>query len=308
VNIRKINGNRIINSVFRIGKTNLFRRFTEEFVFYLSLAFSLAVLSGCDEANTGAGVRTAEQENERLVVFAAASLTETLSEIGKSYEKTHPGVKVVFNFDSSGTLKTQIAEGAVSDIFISAASRQMDQLDISAGEAKNPKKLDYVLSESRINLLENRVVLAVSKSSGTDLKSFDELAAALKEHRVFLAVGNSDVPVGQYTLRIFDYYGIDTDELFAHKSLTLGSSVKEVTAQIREGVADAGIVYATDAYSADLRIIDAASVEMAGQVIYPAAVLKNSKHRRHAEEFLGYLKNDESKRIFESVGFTVVGR
>lgn len=298
----------MINSGPRTGKANRFGRFLQRFAFCLSLACCLTALNGCDDGNNGAEDRTAERENARLVVFAAASLTETLSEIGKSYESAHPGTKVVFNFDSSGTLKTQIAEGAVCDIFISAAPKQMDQLDIGAGEARNPKKLDHVLSESRVNLLENKVVLAVSKSGSSELKSFDDLAAALKEHRVFLAIGNSDVPVGQYTLRIFDYYGINMDDLFAHKSLTLGSNVKEVTAQIREGVADAGIVYATDAYSADLRIIDVATAEMAGQVVYPAAVLKNSKHRSQASEFLEYLKSGESKTVFESVGFIVIGR
>lgn len=244
----------------------------------------------------------------RLTVFAAASLTETLSAIGKSYEKDHPGVRVVFSFDSSGTLKTQIAEGAQSDVFISAASKQMDALDITAGPEKNPKGLDYVASDTRFNLLENKVVLAVPRDNKKNLKSFDDLAAALKAHTVFLAIGNSDVPVGQYTLKIFDYYKLDMKDMYAHKSLTLGSNVKEVTSQVSEGVVDAGIVYATDAHSAGLAVVGTATREMAGQVIYPAAALKHSKNPEEARAFLNYLKTPESGKVFESVGFTVINK
>ena len=244
----------------------------------------------------------------RLTVFAAASLTETLSKIGKSYEKNHPGVRVVFSFDSSGTLKTQIAEGAQSDVFISASPKQMDALDITAGPEKNPKGLDYVAADTRFNLLENKVVLAVPRDNKKNLKSFDDLAAALKAHTVFLAIGNSDVPVGQYTLKIFDYYKLDMKDMYAHKSLTLGSNVKEVTSQVSEGTVDAGIVYATDAHSAGLTVAGTATREMAGQVIYPAAALKNSKNPEEARAFLDYLKTPESGQVFESVGFTVINK
>ncbi|WP_084761597.1 molybdate ABC transporter substrate-binding protein [Succinimonas amylolytica] len=283
----------------------------------LALLFSgvMTVLSGCGDAETGehsgknAAPDQASGEKEiRLTVFAAASLTETLTEIGKSYEKLHPGVRVVFSFDSSGTLRTQIAEGALCDIFVSASPKQMDALDIRAGAAKNPKGLDYIDGDTRFNLLENKVVLAVSQDSKKVLKSFDDLAAQLREGRVFLAIGNSDVPVGQYTLRIFDYYHLDVQDLYARKALTLGSNVKEVTAQVSEGTVDAGIVYATDAASAGLKTVDTATPEMAGQVIYPAAALKKSQHSGEARIFLDYLKTPESVSIFERVGFTVIGK
>ena len=283
----------------------------------LALLFSgvMTVLSGCGDAETGehsgknAAPDQASGEKEiRLTVFAAASLTETLTEIGKSYEKLHPGVRVVFSFDSSGTLRTQIAEGALCDIFVSASPKQMDALDIRAGAAKNPKGLDYIDGDTRFNLLENKVVLAVSQDSKKVLKSFDDLAAQLREGRVFLAIGNSDVPVGQYTLRIFDYYHLDVQDLYARKALTLGSNVKEVTAQVSEGTVDAGIVYATDAASAGLKTVDTATPEMAGQVIYPAAALKKSQHSGEARIFLDYLKTPESVSIFERVGFTFIGK
>ncbi len=250
---------------------------------------------------------TPAEEPVRLVVFAAASLTETLNSIGDSFQKENPAIKVVYSFDSSGTLKTQIAEGAVCDVFISAAPKQMDQLDITSGTQKNPQSLDYVDSTTRFNLLENKVALVVPKNNQKNIQSFDDLISALKGHAILLGIGNSDVPVGQYTLKIFDYYHLDVNDLYAGRTLTLGSNVKEVTSQVSEGVVDAGIVYATDARSAGLAVVATATPEMAGQVIYPAAALKGSKHPQEARRFLAYLKTPEAGRIFESVGFTVIG-
>ncbi len=281
-------------------------------VLTMLMAGAMAGLSGCgdsgkSEADSGSAAAP-EKKDTRLTVFAAASLTETLTEIGKNYEKLHPGVRVVFSFDSSGTLRTQIAEGARCDVFVSASPKQMDSLDIRTGDDKNPKRLDYIQGDTRFNLLENKVTLAVPKGNPKELKSFDDLAAKLREGQVFLAIGNSDVPVGQYTLRIFDYYHLEVKDLYARKSLTLGSNVKEVTSQVSEGTVDAGIVYATDAHSAGLAVVDTATREMAGQVIYPAAALKNSENPGEARAFLDYLKTPESGTVFESVGFTVIGK
>ena len=119
-----------------------------------------AVLALC--ACAGAG---AEGEKKELIVFAAASLTESLTEIKALYEAANPEIELVFNFDSSGTLKTQIQEGAECDVFISAAPKQMNQLDISKDEEKNPDRLDFVLENSRIDLLENKVALVVPEGS-----------------------------------------------------------------------------------------------------------------------------------------------
>ena len=108
------------------------------------------------------------------MVFAAASLTESLTEIKTLYEAANPDVELVFNFDSSGTLKTQIQEGAVCDVFISAAPKQMNQLDISKDEGKNPDRLDFVLEGSRIDLLENKVALVAPEGNPKGIDSFDE--------------------------------------------------------------------------------------------------------------------------------------
>ena len=139
----------------------------------------------------------APAEEVELIVFAAASMTETLTEIKALYETAHPGVTVTYNFDSSGTLKTQIQEGADCDLFISAAPKQMNALDASCDKEKNPDGLDFVLQDSRVDLLENKVALVVPEGNPKKIESFDQLAELLKDGKVFMAMGNSDVPVGQ---------------------------------------------------------------------------------------------------------------
>ena len=238
-----------------------------------------------------------------LIVFAAASMTETLAEIAELYKTAAPEVTVTYNFDSSGKLLTQIKEGADCDLFISAAPTQMNALDGSliGDTEKNPDGLDLIVIDSRVNLLENKVTLAVPEGNPKGIESFDQLAELLKGGEVLLAMGNSDVPVGQYTLKIFNYYGID--ETAVADKLTYGNNVKEVTSQVSEAAADCGIIYATDAYSAGLTVADSATAEMCGQVIYPAAVLKGDKEDA-TRAFLAYLQTDAAMAVFESVGFS----
>ena len=245
-------------------------------------------------------------EPVELIVFAAASMTETLTEIAELYKNVAPNVTLVFNFDSSGTLKTQIQEGADVDLFISAAPKQMNQLDSSKDADANPDGLDFVLQGSRINLLENKVALAVPSGNPKNINSYDDLAAGLKDGTIFLAMGNSDVPVGQYTKKILDYYELSEDDLAAKGCVTYGSNVKEVTTQVSEATVDCGIIYATDAFSAGLQVVDTATAEMCGQVIYPAAVMNVSKNPEAAQAFLDYLTGPEATAVFESVGFSAI--
>ena len=249
---------------------------------------------------------TEEGEEVELTVFAAASLTETLTEISELYKEEQPNVSLVFNFDSSGTLKTQIQEGAVCDLFISAGQTQMDQMDSTADPSVNTEGLDLVLEDSRIDILENKVVLCVSENSSVPLETFDDMAAALKEGTILLGMGNSDVPVGQYTQKILEYYGLNEEELAANGRISYGSNVKEVTTQVSEGPVDCGVIYCTDAYSAGLTASDYATPEMCGQVIYPAAVMKNSQYQEEAQAFLDFLQTDACMEIFEEVGFSRV--
>lgn len=247
-----------------------------------------------------------EAEPVELIVFAAASMTETMNQIAEMYKTVAPNVTLTYNFDSSGTLKTQIQEGAECDLFISAGQKQMNQLDITADPEVNTDKLDFVLEGTRINLLENRVTLCVPEGNPKDIKSFDDLADKLKEGSVLMAMGNSDVPVGQYTQKILAFYGLDEEKLAKDGVITYGTNVKEVTTQVTEASVDCGVVYCTDAFSAGLTPVDYATKEMCGQVIYPAAVLNVSKNQEAAKEFLAYLQTDEAMKVFEAVGFAPV--
>ena len=273
----------------------------------LALLLALAMLFALTAASAFAEDRAeAEKEPVELIVFAAASMTETLTEIKDLYEEANPHVTVIYNFDSSGTLKTQIQEGADCDVFISAGQKQMNQLDISADPKVNTDELDFVLEGSRLDLLENKVTLVVPEGNPKGIESFDQLAALLKDGEILFAMGNSDVPVGQYTQKILAFYELDEEALAAAGTLTYGSNVKEVTTQVKEGSVDCGVVYCTDAFSAELTVVDSATAEMCGQVIYPAAVLNISAHAEEAQAFLDYLSTEEAMEVFEAVGFSPV--
>ena len=276
----------------------------------LLLALSLVlVLTACGSKDDGANDADtqdgANKEPVELIVFAAASMTETLNEIAETYKEVAPNVTLTFNFDSSGKLLTQISEGADCDLFISAAPKQMNAMDGSliGDTEKNPDGLDLIVTDSRVDLLENKVTLAVPAGNPKGIESFDQLAQLLKSGDVLLAIGNSDVPVGQYTQKIFAYYGLDESAMT--DCLTYGNNVKEVTTQVSEAAADCGIIYATDAFSAGLEVVDSATAEMCGQVIYPAAVLKGEKEGA-ARAFLAYLETDAAMTVFERVGFSAV--
>ena len=272
----------------------------------LTMLFALAA---CGKQAEPAAEPTDEPEaaeETELIVFAAASMTETLTELKAMYEADHPGVTITYNFDSSGTLKTQIQEGADCDLFISAAPKQMNQLDASCDAEQNPEGLDFVLQGSRIDLLENKVALVVPEGNPKGVESFDQLAELLKAGGILFAMGNSDVPVGQYTQKIFDFYGLSEEELANAGVISYGTNVKEVTTQVTESSADCGVVYATDAFSAGLTVADTATKDMCGQVIYPAAVLNVSKNPEAAQAFLDFLRTPEALAVFEAVGFTPI--
>ena len=271
----------------------------------LSLALALTACGSKDDGANDADTQDDAAKPVELIVFAAASMTETLNEIAEMYKEVAPNVTLTFNFDSSGKLLTQISEGADCDLFISAAPKQMNAMDGSliGDTEKNPDGLDLIVTDSRVDLLENKVTLAVPAGNPKGIESFDQLAQLLKSGDVLLAIGNSDVPVGQYTQKIFAYYGLD--EAAMTDCLTYGNNVKEVTTQVSEAAADCGIIYATDAFSAGLEVVDSATAEMCGQVIYPAAVLKGEKEEA-ARAFLAYLETDAAMTVFERVGFSAV--
>ena len=274
---------------------------------FLSLLLAALFVLGMTACGETEPTPTEQQEEKvELIVFAAASMTETLTGIAELCKEVAPNVTLTFNFDSSGTLKTQIQEGADCDLFISAGQKQMNQLDKIASAEVNTEGLDFVLEGTRVDLLENRVTLCVPDGNPKSVESFDDLAKKLAAGEVLMAMGNSDVPVGQYTQKILAYYELDEAALAAAGTVTYGTNVKEVTTQVSEMSVDCGVIYATDAFSAGLTVVDCATPDMCGQVIYPAAVLKTAAQPEIAKDFLAYLTGEEAMAVFESVGFSSV--
>ena len=255
----------------------------------------------------GCSSTPATSEQTEVVVFAAASLESALTQIAQTYEAQHEDVKLTFTFDSSGTLKTQIEEGAVCDLFLSAAQKQMNQLDCQDTTGANTDGLDFVYSDTRIDLLENQVVLAVPPENPGKINSFTDLAVG----DYLLCIGNDDVPVGAYSLEILNYLGYSLEQLEDQGKVTYASNVSEVARQVKEGVVDAGMVYATDASTYGLNVVDAATPEMCQQVIYPAAVMKSGQADSYdaAEDFLTYLYTNETAiSVWKDVGFTLIAQ
>ena len=280
----------------------------------LSIALSLTACGGStdtadtatdDTADAAATETTAEPVE--VVVFAAASMEATLTEIADLYKEVAPNVELIFTFDSSGTLRDQILEGATCDLFISAGQAQMNALDAADTTGTNADGNDLVYSDTRVDFVENKVVLAVPDDNPAGIETFSDLAT---DKLSLLCIGNDDVPVGSYSLEILDTLGIDIAQLESDGKVTYASNVTEVANQVKEGAADCGIIYATDAYTYELTVVDQATSDMCSQVIYPAAVMKSSSGEAAeaaAQAFLDYLHTDENAiAVLEGVGFTVL--
>lgn len=283
-------------------------------IFLLIAAMAASLFAGCAPATvaestpaptaapTGAPSPEPTAAPVELTVFAAASMTESLNKIAELYKAAAPNVTLTFNFDSSGTLKTQIQEGAQADIFISAGQLQMNQLDISADPAVNTEKLDVVDAATRFNLVTNTVVLIVPEGSDKGIASFDDVAT---DKVGLVALGNADVPVGQYAQDVFTFLKV-WDKLNSDKKISFGTNVKEVLAQVESGAVDCGVVYISDAASAKgVQIVASAPEGSHKPANYPAAALKNSQHAAEAAAFLEFLKSDACAKVFTDIGFGI---
>lgn len=245
-----------------------------------------------------------DAKKSTIIVFAAASMTESLTRAGDQFTAANDQYELSFNYDSSGTLKTQIQEGADCDVFISAGQKQMNQMDITAASDVNTEGLDLIDHDTRFDILENKVTLVVPEGNPKNIQSFDDLASHLQAGDILMVMGNSDVPVGQYTQKILAYYNLDEEALTSAGTITYATNVKEVTSQVSAGSADCGVIYQTDAYSAGLTVVDSATKDMCGRVVYPAAAIKAAPNPEGARAFLDFLKGDEASADFSEVGFT----
>lgn len=239
--------------------------------------------------------RPARQRSPRisLTVSAAVSIEDALEEVKGVYTREKPHVALTFNFGASGTLQIQIEQGAPVDVFISAAPQPMDAL-----AAKG-----LLLPATRANLLENRLVLIVPKDS-SGFAGFSDLA---RDSVKLVAMGDPrSVPAGEYARQVLTSLGI-YDQV--KRKAVLATDVRQVLAYVETGSADAGIVYATDAQiSSRVKVVATAPPGSHERVVYPVAVLKNSRHAAEAREFVRYLLGPEAGAVFRKYGFTPAAR
>jgi molybdate transport system substrate-binding protein len=257
---------------------------------FIPLILSIIIMSvGCGNTNQSTN-QTKDHKTITLTISAAASLKDSMQELQKLYATEKPNVKITYNFDASGTLQQQIDQGAPADIFMSAATKQMDEL----------KKKNLLVDDTVKNLLENNVVLIVPKDS-SEIKDFTDLASD-KVKKVALGEPKS-VPVGQYSQDVLNSLKI-TDKV--QPKAVLGKDVREVLTWVETKNADAGIVYETDAKISDkVKIVATAPANTHKPVLYPVAVIKNSKNVDAAKDFLNFIASDKGKAVFEKYGFKI---
>ena len=233
--------------------------------------------------------RVPDSKPIELHVAAAASLTDAMKELAKAYKAEHPEITLTFNFGSSGALQQAIENGGETDLFFSAAQKQMDALEKSGNLAEGTRR----------DLLENSVVLIVPADSSLDLKSFADLSKAELKH---IALGEpKGVPVGQYAEEILTQLNILEQ---VKEKAVYGSDVRQVLAWVAAGEADCGVVYATDAtIDAKVKVVSKAPEGSHKPVIYPAAVIKSTKHLEEAKAFLDFAGSGQGRKVFEKYGF-----
>ncbi|OLR58491.1 molybdate ABC transporter substrate-binding protein [Anaerostipes sp. 494a] len=251
----------------------------------------LAAVMACSVGGCGSKETAKKKETVTLSLAVAASLEKCYTEkLIPMFEKENEGIKVEGSYDSSGKLQTQIEQGMEADVFMSAATEQMDQL----------VKEDYIAKNDVVNLLENKLVLIVPKEGNVKITSYEDITKAET-----IAIGDpKSVSAGQYAQEVFKNLK-NWDQV--QKKASLGTNVTEVLNWVAKGSADCGVVYATDAASTkDVKVIAEASDKMLKTpVIYPVASLKNSKHKDAADKFVEFLQSKEALEVFEDYGFTI---
>ncbi len=227
-----------------------------------------------------------------ITVSAAASLKDVMTEIKKAYEIENKVDKLIFNFGGSGSLQQQIENGAPVDIFISAAQKQIDELD----------KKNLLVKTSKVNLLKNEVVLITPISSKLAIKNYKDL---INSNVVSIGIGEpKSVPAGQYSIEIFNKLGINEK---VNSKLVYGKDVRTILSWVETGNVDAGIVYKTDAISSDkVKVVSTAPKDSHTPVIYPAAIVSDSKFQNESKKFLKFLKSKKAIDIFIKFGFSPI--
>ncbi len=248
------------------------------------LAVILTLLPACHDgsANPTASVK--------LNVLAAASLTNAITEINAAYTSMRPWVTIVPNFAGSSTLQIQIEHGGACDVFFSAATAQMDNL----------QNKGWLIDGTRRDILSNKLVLIVPSNSTLGLTSFTDLALPKVS---MISIGDpGSVPAGAYAKQAFDLLGITTQ---VQSKYLLGADVRGVLAHVESGSVSAGVIYATDALISDkVKVVASAPDAINAKIVYPAAVTKNSRNQAEAQEYINFLASEQAMTIFAKYGFS----
>lgn len=259
-------------------------------IILVGMLIASMLLAGCGDKQQPAPKAADSPKSVELNISAAVSLKDVLSEIQTHYQKKTPHVKLIYNLGASGALQKQIEQGAPADIFISAAPKQMNEL-----EAKN-----LVNKSARKNLVENRLVLIVPQNSMLRLTMLEDLQ---KDEVKQISLGETKVvPAGQYAEQVLVKLGV-WDKI--RGKIVFAKDVRTVLTYVETGNVDAGIVYKTDAASSNkVKIIATAPEETHAPIVYPVAILAGAKQQTAATEFLAYLSSPEGSKLFEKYGFT----
>jgi len=287
----------------------------------LALAMALC-LWACSDSGGDAADGSEPREENSVVVFADSSLAAVLPALGDSYMAMNPGVHLSFIFGSSQALETGILAGERCDLFISASQTAMDMLegllldggDTDAAEAAADGEgeavsfaaasMERIYPETRVDLLENRVVLVTGADNAAGLRSLDDLGDRLRDSVATVAIGSESEAQGRCARQILSYYGLDEGSLAAMGLIKYGSGVKDLVALVSGGEADGGIMFAADAAVSGLTVIDAVSGEMCDRAIYPAAVVRGGSFPLEANNFLTWLRGEEAASLLEGTGLT----
>ncbi|MBQ9493055.1 MAG: molybdate ABC transporter substrate-binding protein [Oscillibacter sp.] len=256
----------------------------------LLLLCILLFLSACSGPEPyGNGAETfRELRNIELSVLADSSLSDVLPDIMERYRESNPGVRLRVQFAPSGALAAQIREGAPCDLFLSASPEAMSGLDDSG----------YLLQDSRVDLLENRLVLAVPEGNPRGIRNFTHMAALIRQNGALFAAANAGDTLGAYTQTLFESCSLNKAEL--SQSVTYAPDAKETVTRVRSLMADGGIVYRTDADM--LSVVDTADEK----ALYSVAVLSGSQRPLAAAGLAEYLSGAEAEELFTRAGFDPV--
>ena len=261
------------------------------FTFLGSIAITLLLVIGYGQTIAAPPAATKQAEPINLTVSAAISLTNAMQEIQQLYRQSRPNITLTYNFGASGALQQQIEQGAPTDVFFSAAEKQMDALETA----------NLLLPGTRRNLLGNRVVLVTPRNSALSLSSFRDLTRPQVRP---IAIGEPrSVPAGQYAQQVLTSLGL-FEQL--RPRIIFGQNVRQVLTYVETGNVDAGIVYTTDARQSNrVRVVATAPTSTHSPIIYPVAVIRRSRQAAAAREFVTFLTSAQARTVFNRYGFTI---